>query len=112
MKRTIVFILFLTLISACATPLAKINGDAPTATLVLLVEPPDAKVFLDGKYIGRAHRFTAEKGGLPLTAGAHRLRLEADDFLNELIVVTAQTRNEPIKVRMLPKPEPTPEPEE
>ena len=69
-------------------------------------------MFLDGIYVGRAERFTVEKGGLAVTAGAHRLRLEADDFLNEQVVVTAQERSATVEVRMLPRPVPPPEDDE
>jgi hypothetical protein len=105
MKKLILAIALVALLVGCATPLVRINGGAATRSVVISVEPADAKVFLDGKYIGRAEKFSAAEGGLPLTAGAHRLRFEAEEFLNEMVVVSAGVTNEPVVIRMLPRPE-------
>ncbi|MDP8222318.1 MAG: hypothetical protein P9L99_03080 [Candidatus Lernaella stagnicola] len=111
MKRFFLILILVAFLGGCATPLARINGNAPTKPVFLSVVPEDAKVFLDGMYVGRAKRFTEERGGLPLTAGAHRLRLEAEEFLNESIVLTAEQGTQKIEIRMLPRPVPPPESE-
>ena len=85
--------------------MSQINGDQPTATVNLDVDPPTAKVFLNGVYIGRASKFTGERGGLPLTHGMHLLRIEAEGYLTELIEVETTEGEATIEVRMLERPQ-------
>lgn len=108
MRRIFWCLILLAALAACATPLGKINGDAPTVSVPLKITPDNAKVFLDGVYVGRAAAFTAEKGGLPLTAGGHRLRLEADHYQAELVEVISQPDMATLEIRLLPRPEAPP----
>jgi hypothetical protein len=85
-------------------PLARINGGQPTVGVPLIVQPSDAKVLVDGVFVGRANEFTAAKGGLPLTAGGHVIRLESEEFLSETIEIVPQPNPKPIEVKMLPRP--------
>lgn len=105
MKRLGILFCVLILLAGCAVPLARINGGRPTVSVPLDVTPGEAKVFLDGDYIGCAERFTAERGGLALTYGVHELRLEAEGYLPELIEVISSAAMKPVTVRMLKKPE-------
>ncbi len=105
MKRLGIILCMLILLAGCAVPLARINGDRPTVSVSLDVTPGDAKVFLDGDYIGHAERFTAERGGLALTYGVHELRLEAEGYLPELFEVISAASMKPVTIRMLKKPE-------
>jgi hypothetical protein len=70
----------------------------------LAVQPPTAEVFLDGVLVGRAEEFTAAKGGLPLTAGGHLLRFEADECIPELIDVVVADKVTPVEVKLLLRP--------
>jgi hypothetical protein len=92
------------LAAACAMPLQRLNAGAPTVSVPLAVKPGEAKVFLDGVYVGHAADFTALKDGLPMTIGAHVLRLEADDYLMETIEVITQAKPAPVEIRMLLRP--------
>ncbi|MCL4233922.1 MAG: hypothetical protein KJ042_05345 [Deltaproteobacteria bacterium] len=98
--KSIAVVVSLVALTACAVPLDQLNGDRPTTDYVLKVSPDDAKVYLDGRFIGRARRFA-------VTAGGHVLRFEHDDFQNETREVVAGRQPTVIDVRMLPKPRKT-----
>lgn len=105
--KSIAVVVSLVALTACAVPLDQLNGDRPTTDYVLKVSPDDAKVYLDGRFIGRARRFDGESGRLAVTAGGHVLRFEHDDFQNETREVVAGRQPTVIDVRMLPKPRKT-----
>lgn len=105
MKKIFFLLCIVTLLVSCGVPLSQINGNQPTVTVYLDVEPVDAKVFLDDIYIGRAKRFDEDHGGLPVTIGVHQIRLEAEGYLSERVDVTSTEERTTITVRMLTRPE-------
>ena len=104
MKRLLVALFLMGFLLACATPMTRINDHAPTVKVFLKVDPPAAKVFLDGYYVGQAKEFTAQDGGLALTAGVHVLRLEAEGYISETLELVSLEEMRPIEVHMLEKP--------
>jgi hypothetical protein len=104
MNRWFAVIALCLLTAACATPLRHLNGDAPTVLAPLAVQPPDAKVYLDGVWVGKAADFAAPKRGLPLTRGTHLLRFEADGYMTETVEVQAQEIMMTVEIRLLTKP--------
>jgi len=105
MKKLLGAVLLLLFAFSCAVPLTRINGDHPTATIFLDVEPANAKVFLDHVYVGRASSFTEEQGGMKIRLGYHLLRFDADGYISESVEVIGGEAQPPIKVRLLERPE-------
>ena len=100
-------LLFLSLfLASCAVPLDQINAPRPTASVVLRVQPEDARVSLDGVFIGRARMFDGTKRSLEITPGGHVLQFEDDDFENEVREIVARDGPQTLVVKMIPKPEP------
>ena len=98
-------LLFLSLLLAsCAVPLDQLNAPRATTSVVLQVQPEDAKVSLDGVFIGRAKRFDGTKRSLEVTPGGHVLQFESDDFENELRQIVARDGPQTVVVEMIPKP--------
>jgi hypothetical protein len=56
-----------------------IDEEPAMGRLVLDVQPALAQVFVDGYYVGTADDFNANRGGLLLETGAHRIDLAAPD---------------------------------
>ncbi|MCZ7585924.1 MAG: hypothetical protein M5R36_22795 [Deltaproteobacteria bacterium] len=106
--RGLLGLLLVLSLTACAVPLDQINGARRTVPVTLSVEPSDAKVFLDGTYIGKADRFDGDPGTLDLTAGGHVLRFESDEFENERRELVAGDKPLRLDVKMLPKPRAAP----
>ena len=77
MKRCWILLLLLPLAVACATPLARINGRCARRPRCRWRSiRPRPRCIWTAFTSAAPNAFTAEKGGLPVTAGAHRLRLE------------------------------------
>jgi hypothetical protein len=53
------------------------------------LRPKDARLFLDGRFIGRARFFNAKKGLLFLQPGKYRLEARIDGYRTELFEITA-----------------------
>jgi len=104
MKRLLLTLLVLLLVAGCAAPLARVNGNRPTVKVFLDIEPDTAKVFLDDVYVGRAKQFALTAGGMDVTVGVHRLRLEEEGFITERLELIGAEGMAPIEVRMLPRP--------
>lgn len=96
----------------CAVPLAQLDQGEPTASFVLQVMPTDAKVFLDGRYVGSADRFDGDPGTLAVTVGGHVLRFEHENFQNETVEIVAGRQPTVLDIEMLPKPRPPEKTEE
>jgi hypothetical protein len=94
------------LLASCAVPLARISGDRPTAKIYLAVEPANARVFLDGIYVGHASSFSEAAGGMKVVLGYHVLRFEADAYITETVEIVAGEAPSPIKVQLLDRPRP------
>ncbi len=104
MRKAGYLLLLILLTAACAVPLARINQGRDTGQIDLDVEPTNAKVFLDGVYVGQASSFTAAAGGMKVVLGRHLLRFEAEGFMPETVEVIGGEEQPPIKVRLLEKP--------
>jgi hypothetical protein len=102
-----IILVMLLLLTACAVPLSQINGDRTTGVVLLQVVPEDAKVYLDGIYIGRASRYDGTHGTLRIKLGGHVLRFISDEFENEMREVVARETPQTLVVKMLPKPRPS-----
>ncbi|MCB9479086.1 MAG: PEGA domain-containing protein [Deltaproteobacteria bacterium] len=87
------------------TPELQLTKGAPTAQVTLQIVPEEARVFLDGRYMGRARDFNGEPSVLHVTHGTHVLRFEADKFQNELTTVVVTEEPSLVSVRMLPRPQ-------
>lgn len=62
-------------------PLPVITEQLPqTGRLILEVQPRTAQVFVDGYYVGTPDDFGADRGGLLLESGAHRIDLIMPDY--------------------------------
>ncbi len=88
----------------CAVPMSQINGDRAAKGVVLVVEPETAKVYLDGRYIGRATDFDGKPNKLELTRGGHVLKFKAEGFENERVEVAGMKDPTTLRVKMLPRP--------
>ena len=105
-KVAVVFLLFLSLtMFACAVPLKQINGDNPTGNVVITCEPDNAKVYLDGNYVGRAKGFADEVSALKIVIGVHVVELDLEGYQNELIEVQAKQAGEVIELKMNLRPQ-------
>ena len=107
--KAITVSLILIVACSCAMPLDQINGDRQTSAVVLKVMPSDAKVYLDGYYIGHASKFDGTHGILRVTPGGHVLKFKAKDFQNEMRELLAREEAQTMTVKMLPTPKPAPE---
>jgi len=54
--------------------------DRHTGALLLHVSPPDARVILDGDFFATGAEISRLHGGIPLSAGLHRIRVSCDGF--------------------------------
>jgi hypothetical protein len=83
----------------------RLSLDRPTGDIVILCTPENAKVFLDGIYIGRAKKFSSDRHPLRAALGAHVLKFELEKYQLELReVVTSETQTI-LKVEMQLRPE-------
>ncbi len=53
--------------------------------VVLLVEPDDAEVLLNGKFIGEAYEFSSAKSALRLSSNYHELVVKRDGYKEEVV---------------------------
>ena len=106
MKTLTLFCLSVGLVAAvsCAVPMSKINLDQDTAGVVLVVEPDRARVFLDGRFVGKAADFNGSDKKLELSRGGHVLRFEAEGFQNEWVEIVSGRETETLRIKMLPRP--------
>lgn len=91
-------------ISACAVPLSRINGDNETKDVIINCTPDNAKVFLDGVYIGKAKRFSTSKRPLKVIMGMHVLEFEEDGYQLELREIMTTPGVEVVKLKMKLRP--------
>lgn len=99
-------ILIFAMATGCAVPLHRVNGEGPTAAVVINCTPPDAMVFLDGTYIGRAKRFSTMDRPLEISVGVHVVEFELEKYQRELKEVTATRGGEKIDLVMQLRPVP------
>src|SRR5947207_2243042 len=66
-------------------PAVKTETRLTTGSLVLLVEPATAQVFVDGYYFGMPEDFDGQRGELELDQGPHKLELMAPGY--ETVIV-------------------------
>ena len=99
-------LLIVVLTCSCAVPLHKINGADPTRDVLIQCEPDNAKVFLDGVYVGRAKRFADAKHPLKVTVGVHVIEFELDEYQRELREVMTGRDQSTITLQMRLRPKP------
>jgi len=81
MKKILGMIFLIGLIFALGCDLKKETVMVPSLGRVCFqVEPASADIYLDGKYMGRANEFMANKDCLQLATGRHSLRIENSGF--------------------------------
>jgi hypothetical protein len=73
--------------------------DAPAAgedfgSLELLVEPPDASVYLDGRFLGTAEDLARLRRGLTVDAGEHELEVVRPGYAPETLAFTVEPGEE------------------
>jgi hypothetical protein len=54
------------------------------------VKPKSARLFLDGRFVGRAHHFRGKKGFLYLLPGEYRLEVVKEGHLTEVYSIRAR----------------------
>ena len=54
------------------------------------VKPKSARLFLDGRFVGRAHHFRGKKGFLYLLPGRYRLEVVKEGFATEVLTILAR----------------------
>ena len=109
MIRSLIVVCFLVLITAglaCSVPLHKINGPEQTGEVVIRCDPDDAKVFVDGVYVGQAKRFDSPDRPLKVTLGVHIIELRRDEYQRELREVSAGHQRTELTVKMQLRPKP------
>jgi hypothetical protein len=63
--------------------------DPDDAIVTLSVEVPEATLWVNGRYVGQVGRL---RGGIALSAGAHRLEIRHDDFVTHYEEITVRAR--------------------
>lgn len=101
-----VFLITVLLVTGCAVPLSKINGDNPTGDVIIKCTPDDAQVYLDNIYVGKARRFSSAKRPLKVTVGAHVLKFELEGYMLEVKEVMTMEEHQTIELEMKLRPEP------
>ena len=99
----LVLVLALSALFACghASPVAR----RPDARLALKVNVPDARVYIDEKFVGRA----ADLGDLPLPSGRRRVEILADGWFaayRTVPLAPGQTQTLDVTLRHVPDGEP------
>lgn len=97
---------------SCAVPLSQVNGEGPTGDIIIRCDPDDAKVYLDGVYIGRANQFSNPKHPLKVSMGAHVLEFERKDYQLELREIMTRVDSTEVVVKMKLRPKPSEEEKE
>ena len=87
MKKVAFFILALIFIWGCGLPQETRRGVGNEGLLILLVNPNDAEVYVDGNLVGRAEEF--EKNPLELKSGTHRVEVMKAGFATDVREVYA-----------------------
>jgi PEGA domain len=106
MMKTGLAILLLTALIACgcAVPLHQINGDAATGNVVIKCVPDNAKVYLDGQYVGKASLFDGDKKPLKVTVGAHVVQFELDEYQVERRDIVTSEGGQELTIQMRLRP--------
>jgi hypothetical protein len=65
--------------------------DGPKLSVIRTqLKPKSARLFLDGRYVGRSHDFRGKKGFLYLLPGDYRLEVVKEGYLTENFVIRAR----------------------
>jgi len=100
----IVLVTFAFVCTACAVPLSRLNREDPTFNVKILIKPSNAKVFLDGYYVGKAKRYQCNPRCMQITKGAHVLTFKAKDYENETIEIQGSLDVKVIELTLKPVP--------
>lgn len=109
MKRLVpmvTLLLSLAFCVSCGVPLHQINGADRTGDVVIHCAPADAKVYLDGNYVGKARQFAKPDSPLRVTVGVHVIEFEREDYQRELREVMTTTERTTLSLTMQLRPQP------
>ena len=105
MVRGLIILFFIAVLTAgCAVPLHQINGESPTADVIVQCEPENTKMFLDGVYIGKASQFDDAKHPLKVLIGAHVIQFELEDYQIERREILTDKDVQTIQIKMKLRP--------
>jgi hypothetical protein len=106
MKRItyLLIVLVIVLSAACTVHFPYEWGvDYREYRIVLLVEPDDAEVLLDGKLIGEAYEFSKPGSALRLQSTAHELVVKKKGYIEEVINLRDySTEDITVRLKLLP----------
>ena len=81
MRKAAFFILAFIFMWGCGLPQETRRGVGNEGSLILLVTPNDAEVYVDGDLVGRAEQF--EKNPVELKSGTHKIEIRKAGFAPE-----------------------------
>ncbi len=87
MKKIFVFSLLLLVFWGCGYPQEMRRGVGNEGFLIVLANPSDAEVYVDGERVGQAGQF--EKDPLELKSGTHKIEIRKPGYASEFQEVYA-----------------------